>query len=75
MNNVIEAIMGKITADKGRDVNRSLVLVLVVWCAFQIGEIKERVVVIETRLNHAAARSTNEVYGIVKNATHQIGRR
>jgi len=73
MSKVIEAIMGKITADKGRDVNWSLVLV--VWCAFQLGEIKERVVAIEVRLNNRTAKSTNEVYGIVKNATHQIGGR
>jgi len=63
MNKLIETLMGKLTADKGRDVNRTLVLLGVLWCAVQISDVKERVVIIETRLNHRV-EATNE-YGKV----------
>lgn len=45
-----EVIMRAITADKGRDVNRTIVLLGVVWCAVQIADVKARVERLEARI-------------------------
>jgi len=54
--------MAKVTAEGLRDGNRTIVLLLVLWTVHAMSEVRERVTVIETRLNHSRIVTTNGVY-------------
>jgi hypothetical protein len=71
MNPILTALMGALKADKGRDVNRTLVLAGVLWCAIQIQDVKERVTIIETKLS--VTRQAVTAPGSVTNSTAQVG--
>lgn len=46
----MELLLKKMLSEKGRDVNRSLIFVIVLYTAFQITELDRRVAVIEARM-------------------------
>lgn len=62
MNQILSALLGALAKDKGRDVNRTLVLVGVAWCAWQLTILDKRVAVIEAahapRIHHGAEAPT-----------------
>lgn len=47
MNQLITMLLGSLKADKGRDVNRTLVLIGVIYCAIEISSLDKRMAVIE----------------------------
>lgn len=53
MNPILTALLATLGKDKGRDVNRTLVLAGVAWCAYQLTLVERRVANIETRLSIA----------------------
>jgi uncharacterized protein YkwD len=55
MNELLKVFLAK--TDKGRDVNRSAVLALLAFVAWQVTDLRERVVRIETRLAMPYAQS------------------
>lgn len=65
MNQLLPLLLNALKADKGRDVNRSLVLIGVAWCAWQLTVLDKRVAVIEAahapRPAHIAGAVTNAV--------------
>ena len=50
MNQLLALIMANLKADKGRDINRTLVLLGVAWCVIQLNDVDKRMAAIETRL-------------------------
>lgn len=65
MNQILTLLIQTVAKDKGRDVNRSLVLIGVAWCAWQLTVLDKRVAVIEAahapRPAHIASAGTNAV--------------
>lgn len=64
MNQLLPMLLNMLKADKGRDVNRTLVLLGVIYCALQLESLDNRVAVIEAAhrpASHAAAASTNSL--------------
>jgi hypothetical protein len=60
MQVLFNAIMGAIKADKGRDVNRTLVLVGVAYLCWQCSVIEKRLSIVESRiLDHWGQSATN----------------
>jgi len=71
---MIEAMVKAIQADKIRDGGRTIILLLCIYCATQIQEVKQRVGIIEYRLGQKSA-STNTFNGFAKNKTGQESER
>jgi len=74
MNELIQAAVKRSAREPVRDSNRFLVLVVLLWCANQISDVKHRVVVIESRLNAAAVLKTNQVNGFAQNTIGPVKR-
>jgi hypothetical protein len=67
---MIESMVKAVRADKIRDGGRTMILLLCIYCAAQIQEVKQRVGIIEYRLGQKLS-STNVFNGFAQNQTGQ----
>ena len=76
MNQILTLLMQAISKDKGRDANRTLVLVGVAWLCWQMTVLDKRVAVIELahapRPVHVARAETNHLAGRVEKSPPRL---
>jgi hypothetical protein len=64
VNQLLALFMSNLKADKGRDINRTLVLLGVAWCVIQLNDVNKRITGIESRLAAAHIARTSDSAGV-----------